>query len=197
MPETRRSNPKGLGDLMAKIEGLGNKQAKAGFFESSKYEDGTPVAYIAAIQEFGAHIDHPGGTPYKIVNGRAVFVSKAEGAGLPVTKPHPIVIPPRPFMRPTVAREQDAWLGLLRSGAKAALKGTVTAEDVMERVSARAAGDIKKTITEVNSPPLAKSTIAKRRAALSDKKTIGNLDKPLVASGIMLASVTNVVEDAK
>ena len=28
-------------------------QAKVGFFPSAEYEDGTPIAYIAAIQEFG------------------------------------------------------------------------------------------------------------------------------------------------
>lgn len=28
--------------------------AKVGWFETAKYEDGTPVAYIAAIQEFGS-----------------------------------------------------------------------------------------------------------------------------------------------
>lgn len=28
--------------------------AKVGWFETAKYEDGTPVAYVAAIQEFGS-----------------------------------------------------------------------------------------------------------------------------------------------
>lgn len=30
------------------------KVSKVGWFESAKYEDGTPVAYVASIQEFGA-----------------------------------------------------------------------------------------------------------------------------------------------
>ena len=32
---------------------LGGLQTKVGWFASSKYPDGTPVAYVAAIQEFG------------------------------------------------------------------------------------------------------------------------------------------------
>jgi hypothetical protein len=36
---------------------LSGHQVKVGFFESDKYADGTPVAYVAAIHEFG----HPGG----------------------------------------------------------------------------------------------------------------------------------------
>jgi hypothetical protein len=36
------------------LEGVGDKVGKVGFFPSSKYEDGTPVAYVATIQEYGA-----------------------------------------------------------------------------------------------------------------------------------------------
>ena len=32
---------------------LGGLQTKVGYFESNKYPDGTPVAYVASIQEFG------------------------------------------------------------------------------------------------------------------------------------------------
>lgn len=35
------------------LEELGRKEIKVGFFESAKYPDGTPIAYVAAIQEFG------------------------------------------------------------------------------------------------------------------------------------------------
>ena len=58
------------------------------------------VIPYARIHEYGGTINHPGGTPYKIVNGRAVFVSKARGAGLPVTKPHDITMPARPYITP-------------------------------------------------------------------------------------------------
>lgn len=43
--------------LRVLIQGLGTMKGRVGWFESSKYPDGTPVAYIAAIHEFG----YPGG----------------------------------------------------------------------------------------------------------------------------------------
>lgn len=39
-----------LEQILKEIE---SKQVQVGWFETSKYEDGTPVAYVATIQEFG------------------------------------------------------------------------------------------------------------------------------------------------
>lgn len=44
----------GIDKLAALLGGLDAIQGKVGFFESAKYPDGTPAAYVAAIQEFGA-----------------------------------------------------------------------------------------------------------------------------------------------
>ena len=193
--EIKRKNPKVFETIIARVKDLDGKVGKAGWFHTSRYADGTPVAYIAAIQEFGVHINHPGGTPYRIgEDGRAVFVSKAEGAGLKTTKAHPIVIPPRPFMRPTVLRESQNWIALMASGSKAVLAGNSTGSDVMEAVSGKAAADIAVSITQVFSPPLKASTIAARRRARADKKTVGLLSKPLVDSGRMLEQVNHSVE---
>jgi len=61
------------------------------------------VIPYARIHEYGGTIDHPGGTPYFIGDdGLAKFVSKAKGAGLPVTKPHQITIPARPYIAPAI-----------------------------------------------------------------------------------------------
>lgn len=60
---------------------------------------GLTNAQLGAVHEFGASINHPGGTPYRITeNGTAQFVSKEQGAGLPKTKPHTIEIPRRSFL---------------------------------------------------------------------------------------------------
>ena len=48
---------KGGGKLQAvlkKAEEARRKQVKVGFFSTAKYEDQTPVATVAAVQEFGA-----------------------------------------------------------------------------------------------------------------------------------------------
>jgi hypothetical protein len=40
------------------LKDLDRKVGKVGWFESAKYADGTPVAYVAAIQEFGDPAQH-------------------------------------------------------------------------------------------------------------------------------------------
>lgn len=40
--------------LQKAVEDLGHVETKVGWFESARYADGTPVAYVATIQEFGA-----------------------------------------------------------------------------------------------------------------------------------------------
>jgi len=44
---------KGKVDLTVALKGLEGVRGKTGYFETAKYEDGTPVAYVATIQEFG------------------------------------------------------------------------------------------------------------------------------------------------
>lgn len=65
-------------------------------------------AELGAVHEFGATINHPGGQPYIIKDGRAVFISKGTELGRKliakgqVTKAHQIVIPTRSFLRSTL-----------------------------------------------------------------------------------------------
>lgn len=53
MGKVTRKGP-GTDSLRMTVEGFGNLRLRVGFFETAKYEDGTPVAYVAAIHEFGA-----------------------------------------------------------------------------------------------------------------------------------------------
>lgn len=50
MAKVKRTQCIDLGKILKNLEG---KKARVGFFEASKYEDGTPVAYVASIQEYG------------------------------------------------------------------------------------------------------------------------------------------------
>jgi hypothetical protein len=158
---TRTPGP-GTERIRLLLAGVTNKVGKVGFFPSSKYEDGTPVAYVATIQEFGA---------------------PSQG------------IPARPFMRPTIEAKQAEWSGLARQGAAAMIEGKQTGEQVLEIIGLKAAGDIRRTISQVNSPALAPATIAARMGQRADKKTVGNLTKPLVDTGTLLNAVTSAVED--
>lgn len=40
--------------IRQRLRDLQRKQVEVGFFETVRYPDGTPVAYVAAIQEFGS-----------------------------------------------------------------------------------------------------------------------------------------------
>lgn len=51
--KVKRTPGRGTEELQRAIKELGKSNAKVGWFESAKYPDGTSVAYIAAIQEFG------------------------------------------------------------------------------------------------------------------------------------------------
>ncbi|POP42329.1 hypothetical protein CHU32_03585 [Superficieibacter electus] len=137
---------------------LQRKKAKVGWFESAKYEDGTPVAYVAAINELGSHA--------------------------------------RPFMRPTIQERQGVWRAVARTVAKKVVNGDASVDQLFDSIGLQAAGDIAKTITDITTPALSPRTIAARRAKLANGGgTIGNLSKPLVDTGLMLNTLTHVVEE--
>lgn len=123
-------------------------------------------------------------------NTPVAYVATIQEFGYPAKN-----IPPRPFMRPTVAQKSVEWKEIAKRGAEAVLKSNATAATVMEAIGLKAAGDIRKTISQIFSPPLKPATIAARLAKRADKKTVGRLDKPLIDTGLMFATLTNVVEN--
>lgn len=143
------------------MQDIENKVGKVGFFKGAIYDNGMPVAYVAAIQEFG----YP------------------EGG-----------IPSRSFMRSTIKEQQQTWANLAKNGVRAVIKGSLSGSDLMETIGSKAAGDMRKKITTITSPALAESTVSARLSRKSDKNTVGNLTKPLVDTGLMLASLTYAVE---
>ncbi|MDY8913955.1 hypothetical protein UZS93_14145 [Escherichia coli] len=163
---------------------LQRKTVKVGWFESAKYEDGTSVAYVASLNELGKNA--------------------------------------RPFMRPTIADRAQVWKSVGKKGAKQVINGEATAGYMFELIGLQASGDIAKTITKITDPPLSPVTLLlRKRKKAGDKitgKTVGEahrevnfvgprrksdktLDfsgvstKPLVDTGIMLNTLTYVVED--
>lgn len=104
-------------------------------------------------------------------------------------------IPARPFMRPTIFNQQKEWKRLADQSARKILKGEYTVSQALDRIGQQAVGDIKKTISQLWYPPLSPVTIALRLERKSDRKTIGNLDKPLIDTGVMYETIINIVED--
>ena len=152
-----RASYVGSSILATAIRDIQSKKLRVGWFETARYQDGTPVAYVAAIQEFG------------------------HGA-----------IPPRPFMRPTIEAQRQAWRETLRKGAKQVLSERLTFEQMLTAFGMAAAGQVAESIKAVTAPPLSPRTLAARQAK---KKTPGVSAKPLIDTSLMFQSVTAQVSD--
>ena len=150
MVEIIRTRGAGFDELKRAISKMQNAESKVGWLESDKYPNGTPVAYVAAIQEFGDPSHN---------------------------------IPPRSFMRSTAKEKETEWKEILFRKSKSVVKGALSIPDLMEIIGSVAAGDIRKTISEITSPPLKASTIKRK-----------GFDKPLVDTRHMIDTLTNHTE---
>ncbi len=182
----RRSGSTSPAQLRRVLASLRRRELQVGWFESARYDEGTPVAAVAAIQEFG---------------------SPSNG------------IPPRPFMRPTIADNKDDWRDVLETGLRRAVNGQGDGRTVLELLGLRIAGQIRSTLSQIREPPLSPVTLALRKqklagatinrtrvrataAAIAEGETgpgqlgdsAGINPKPLVFTGILLGTVTHVVE---
>ena len=169
----------------------GNNTVLVGIHEAAgSVESGDlTMAKLGAIHEFGADIDHPGGTSYGYATERDAQDGKVRflGAGkgfmeLGVTGPHKITIPARPWLAPGV---QSGTIEYLREIEKGVKKGD-NLDMVLERVGIVATGKVQQYMTDLRTPPNAPSTIAKKGSS-----------NPLIDSGMMRQSVTYSVSPIK
>lgn len=118
---------------------LGHKAVlQVGFLEGATYPDGTNVAFVAAMNEFGHR------------------VGAAPAAG---ERDERTVVPPRPFFRNMIADKSGEW--------PEAIGGLLTATDydvekTLELTGEAIQGQLQQSIIDTNSPPLAPSTIARK-----------------------------------
>jgi hypothetical protein len=164
-----------LSQIAEQVDG---KVANVGWFPSAQYEDGTPVAYVALIQEKGAP---------------------------------EVGIPPRPTLGPTFEQKRDEWQKTIADGMCAVVRGQASGDTVLEAVGMQAAGDIKQAISTLSAPPLSpvtvllrkwkkagkkitRATVGEAAAAIAAGEDPGGDDKPLNATGLMLATLTNTVD---
>ncbi len=163
MAKVKRKPGPGGARLYNALKQIDSTVAKVGWFESSKYADGTPVAYVATIHEYGV--------PEKN-------------------------IPMRATMRPTIRTQRTQWIKLAEAGFTAVFRQTETAAGVMEKVSAKAAGDIRKAISQLHTPPLKVKTIKARLRGKQQGRVVSlTIAKPLVDSGVLLNTLTHIVEN--
>lgn len=162
---------------------------RVGFLEGSSYPDGTPVAQIAAIQEFGATIQvqaHDVEIHRSLAadgsfnkNGKFVKKKKANFSTTHAVPAHSITIPPRPFFRQMIAANSPKWGSAMAKVMKASDYSGAKSLAVMGELLQ---GQLQQSIRDFSGAPLAQSTIAAKGSA-----------KQLVDTGNMLNSVASEV----
>ena len=122
-------------------------------------------------------------------------------------------IPPRPFMRPTIAEKKNEWMEKAAQLAKRVINGKMTAFQAMDTLGGIIEGDVSQTIASITSPPLSPITLGARKYREQGKKVTGStigeiarklkegkLDisgvstKPLVDSATMIDTLTHQTE---
>lgn len=144
-------------------------------------------AKLGAIHEFGADIDHPGGTSYGYAtqkdaeNGKVQFLASGSGfMTLGVTEPHKVVIPARPWLEPGVRGGTKKYLQVIKD----AVEDGETLEQALNRVGVIAVAEVQQYMTKLRSPANAPSTVAKKGSS-----------NPLIDSGALRQSVDYKVEN--
>lgn len=179
------------GDKMkAALEEMNKKLTSAnrvmvGFFEDATYPDGTSVAMVAAVQEYGARIQVEAGTTtvFRSIDkdgeflkgGKFVKKAKSNFATTHAVPAHTIVIPARPFFRNGIAKNFKGWGELISRNLK---RYGYDAQRTLEAVGDVVIGQFKQSIKDTNSPPLAPSTVRAK-----------GFDKPLIDTAHMLDSI--------
>ena len=106
-------------------------------------------------------------------------------------------IPPRLGMRATAAEKQGEWGQWAEGVSKQVLAGSMTGYTAMDSLGGKAAGDLRKHIANVTSPPLKPDTVKARLRGRDQGNVVSiTIAKPLVHTGYLLNSLTHVTEKA-
>ena len=172
---TRRGGQK-LERLLRDAGKGGVSGIKVGFFSTAKYDDGTPVAAVAAWNEFGTgpysiKPKHKKALAFTGADGKTVFAKSVKHPG----------IPERPFFRRALAVAEDGIVKVLK--AEIDPERMVVDDRLAGRVGEYVQGEIRGSITALREPPNAPATIKRKRRS-----------NPLIDTGTMSRSVTFVVE---
>lgn len=160
---------------------------ESGWFENSKYSDGTPIGGIAAVQNYGAVINQTvTDKQRKFLMLLGVFLRKT------TTALH-IVIPATHFMENCQKENKEKWRKLIHDMWKSVFLGNIEPEKAMEQVGEVIDGDIRKAIAAVNGPPLSPLTIKQKLSSYKDQKTVGGLGKRLESDGLMGGTISHKV----
>lgn len=132
--------------LAAKLAEISKNLTKAasvdvGFLENATYPDGTPVALVAALNEFGS--------------GNKVSHKIARALGMAA----PAAIPPRPFFRNMIADKSPQWPAAV---GNLLIANGYDATKTLGQTGAAIKGQLQASIVAYVGPPLKPSTIARK-----------------------------------
>ena len=180
--------------LISRLQGIadrmqtagGSPSVKVGFLAGATYPDGTSIAYVAAINEFGATVQREPGetTIYRKVSAdgthflRGGRFVKASQSNFPSTHAHgayTITIPPRPFFRTMIKERAKTWPAAIEANLKATAYDAAKTLALMGEIIK---GQLQQAIQDFRVPGNAPSTIRKK-----------GFDKPLIHTRVMWRSV--------
>jgi len=148
---------------------------------------------IAGANEFGATINHPGGTAYgyrtpeDAKKHRIRFLKGGTGYRvIGKTKPHTIIIPARSYIRSTMDEQSERFLKGADGLIGMVIDGDISKYQALERMGLLIETEIKKKIRTLRNPPNAPATI----------KAKGGKDNPLINKGTLVGSIRYVVKTA-
>lgn len=170
---------------------LSDFEIQAGWFENSTYDGKTPIAGIAAVQNYGATIHQ------NVTEKQRAFLHYIGVHLKKTTNELNIVIPARPFMDNAKARIQGAeGKEILMQEMLRVFEGRQTMIQAVTRLKEWAKNIIQEELIKIQSPPLSELTIKERGNQYITKKK-GNAatsNKPLNATGLMIAEVQGKAE---
>lgn len=156
------------------------------------------IVKLASIHEFGASINHPGGTPYIVKRrgfgkGSMLFISLKKAANMHLikfagklkkkvkiyfTKPHKIKIPERSFIRKSFDIDRSAIENFVKNIYIQYVDGKLTKHKSLSTIGQFGINSIKKYFPRITPPP-SLATIRKKGSSA-----------PLIDSAIMRNSIT-------
>lgn len=188
----KRTNPNALAKVIQRMKRADGLELAVGIpigstGASANYPDGTPILKVAAANNFGATINHPGGTQFVISDGKARFVSNDfVGPVAGVTKPHTIKIPERPFLTMAAEPMIEATIPIAERLIPKLNEGKASAADILEKMGPFAVSAMQETIENIKNPPNAPSTVRKKGS-----------NNPLEDTGLLVQSITHGVRSSR
>ncbi len=170
-----------MGVLRNKVPGI-----KIGIFG----RQGSDLVKQAAANEFGATINHPGGTDFGYENqqdaeqGKVRFLESGTGfMKLGTTGPHVIKIPERSFLRSGIIEGKPKIIEKVEIVIGKFLDGNISLNQALNGVGQFAVSLVKKKIRSGPFKPNAPSTIREKKSS-----------RPLIDTGRMRQSVTHEID---